>query len=191
MKIKKKIILASGSPRRKQILADAGFTFEVEVRPTDEAFDPTMQPELVPEFLSKQKVDQFTEYGQDYIILGSDTVVIIDNQILNKPQSKDEAITMLTKLSGKTHKVVTGVSVKMGKEIQSFSDITRVHFSELSNAEIDFYIDQYKPFDKAGAYGVQDFIGMVGIDKIEGSFYTVMGLPIHKVYQHLKPYIEY
>jgi septum formation protein len=150
-----------------------------------------MQPELVPEFLSKQKVDQFTEYGQDYIILGSDTVVIIDNQILNKPQSKDEAITMLTKLSGKTHKVVTGVSVKMGKEIQSFSDITRVHFSELSNAEIDFYIDQYKPFDKAGAYGVQDFIGMVGIDKIEGSFYTVMGLPIHKVYQHLKPYIEY
>ena len=191
MKLNKKIILASGSPRRKQIMADAGFSFDVEVRPTDEAFDAAMQPEFVPEFLSKQKVDQFSEYDEDHIILGSDTVVIIDNQILNKPQSKDEAIAMLAKLSGKTHKVVTGVSVKIGSHVESFSDSTYVHFSELSDAEIEFYIDQYKPFDKAGAYGVQDFIGMVGIDRIEGSFYTVMGLPIHKVYQHLKQYIEY
>ncbi len=191
MKLNKKIILASGSPRRRQILSDAGFTFDVEVKPTDEVFDATMPSELVPVFLSEKKVEQFKGYDENYIIIGSDTVVIVDNQILNKPQNKEEAIAMLTKLSNKTHKVVTGVSIKIGNHIQSFSDSTEVHFSELSSSEINFYIDHFKPFDKAGAYGVQDFIGMVGIDRIEGSFYTVMGLPIHKVYQYLKPYIEY
>lgn len=191
MKINKKLILASGSPRRKQIMAEAGFAFDVEVKETDESFDSDLPPESVPEILAKRKVEAFNEYNEECIVIGADTVVIVDNTILNKPRDREDAVKMLSELSGKSHNVVTGVCIKIGNKYLSFSDTTTVYFKELSNTEIEFYIQFYAPYDKAGAYGVQDFIGMIGIEKINGSFYTVMGLPIHKIYQHLKHYIEF
>lgn len=186
----KKIILASGSPRRQEILAQAGFKFEIIVRPTTEHFSENELLEKVPEILAKEKAEQFPEIGEDTIVISADTVVIANQTILNKPQNRQEAIEMLTLLQNNTHKVVTGVCIKNGDNYDVFSDTTEVRFSPISNAEIEYYVDAYKPFDKAGAYGVQEFIGMIGIDKIEGSFYTVMGLPIHKVYQKLKPFIS-
>lgn len=190
MKLSKNLILGSNSPRRKEILESAGFEFKVMVRATDERFDSEIQIEKVPELLAFQKASCFKEYGQETVIICADTVVVSNNQILNKPLSYEEAIEMLGKLSNKTHKVITGVSIKIGENYTNFIDEALVHFDKLESNEIDYYIKKYKPFDKAGAYGVQDFIGMVGISKIEGSFYTIMGLPIHKVYKFLKPFIQ-
>lgn len=188
MKLTKKLLLASGSPRRKEILSQAGFDFEIEVRPTDEDFPENLQAELVPEFLAKNKAKQFHDVSANKLVICADTVVILDNKILNKPQNKEEAFQMLSDLSGKQHKVVTGVCIKEGDLFHSFSDTAHVFFAELSSQEIDYYIEKYQPFDKAGSYGVQDFIGMIGINRIEGSFYTIMGLPIHKLYIFLKQY---
>ncbi|MCP9767696.1 septum formation protein Maf [Lacihabitans sp. LS3-19] len=191
MNIDKKLILASNSPRRKEILTSAGFKFEILVRETNEEFDSNMDYNLVPEFLARKKAECFKEFDNETIILSSDTVVINDKKIVNKPQSKEEAFEMLSSLSNKTHEVITGVCLKIGDNYSTFSDQTVVTFEDLNKAEIDFYIKNYSPMDKAGAYGVQDFIGMIGISKIEGSFYTVMGLPIHKVYKALKPFIVF
>ncbi|MCP9765858.1 Maf family nucleotide pyrophosphatase [Lacihabitans soyangensis] len=189
MKLTKKLILASNSPRRKEILLASGFDFEVIVRPTSEEFDLKMFYEKVPEILAQKKAECFEDFDEDYLILTADTVVVLDNKIINKPENEGEAFEMLASLSDKTHKVVTGVCIKNGNDYKSFIDITQVHFEELTEAEIWFYIKNHHPMDKAGAYGVQDFIGMIGIPKIEGSFYTVMGLPIHLIYKALKPYI--
>jgi septum formation protein len=189
MKLTKKLILASNSPRRKEILLATGFDFEVIVRPTSEEFDLKMFYEKVPEILAQKKAECFEDFDEDYLILTADTVVVLDNKIINKPENEAEAFEMLASLSGKTHKVVTGVCIKNGSDYKSFIDITHVHFEELTEAEIWFYIKNHHPMDKAGAYGVQDFIGMIGIPKIDGSFYTVMGLPIHLIYKALKPYI--
>ena len=190
MKLSKNLILGSNSPRRKEILESVGFEFKVLVRPTNESFGSEIQIEKVPEFLAFQKSSCFKDYGQETIIICADTIVAINNQILNKPTSHDEAFEMLSSLSNKTHKVITGVSIKIGENYTNFIDEALVNFDKLGPNEIEYYINKHKPFDKAGAYGVQDFIGMVGISKIEGSFYTVMGLPIHKVYTFLKPYIK-
>lgn len=190
MKINEKIILVSASPRRKQILQDAGFRFEVVSTPVDESFDPDMPPEKVPEILARRKVEAFGNEDSGQIIIGADTVVIVNGQIFNKPENRYEAADMLSRLSNNTHQVVTGVCIRTRHGVATFSDITRVHFKALSEEEISYYIDHFSPFDKAGGYGVQDFIGMVGIDRLEGSFYTVMGLPVHQVYEHLKPYIR-
>lgn len=191
MKLSKKLILASNSPRRKEILKSAGFDFEVIVRETEESFDSKLELEKVPEYLAKKKADCFGEFDDKYLILTADTVVISDNKILNKPKNNEEAFQMLSTLSCKWHKVVTGVCMKNGDDFQIFSDETEVYFESLSESEINFYIENFKPLDKAGAYGVQDFIGMIGISKLNGSFYTVMGLPIHKIYHALKPYIRF
>lgn len=191
MKTNKPLILASGSPRRKEILAAAGFTFEVKTLPTNEDFPSDMEPELVPAFLAKKKVEAFIDIEDNHIIIGADTVVILDNHILNKPQDHVEAHQMLASLSGKTHKVVTGVCIRDCRGTSVFSDTALVTFAEISETEIQYYIDNYRPFDKAGAYGVQDFIGMIAITQIVGSFYTVMGLPIHLVYDYLKSEIIY
>ena len=191
MQTTKNLILASNSPRRKEILTLAGFSFEVMVRETNEEFDLDMDYKAVPEFLAKKKAACFDEFDNKTIILSSDTVVINDKKIINKPQSRSEAFEMLNSLSNKTHEVITGVCIKIGNKYSCFSDQTLVTFENISKDEIDFYIDKYAPFDKAGAYGVQDFIGMIGVSKIEGSFYTVMGLPIHKVYKALKPFIVF
>lgn len=191
MKINKKIILASSSPRRKEILSDAGFKFDVEVLPIDENDLPALTPAEVAEYLASQKVAQFVHRGDDFIVIAADTVVIVENQILNKPENEEEAVRMLKLLTGRKHTVITGVSIKIGEEIQSFSDKTVVWFKDLSEEEIVYYIKNYSPLDKAGSYGIQDFLGMVGISRLEGSFYTVMGFPIHVVYDYLKPYIEF
>ncbi len=189
MKIKEKILLVSASPRRRQILSDAGFQFEVVPASVDESFDPHLSPARVPEMLARRKVEAFGNADPEKIIVGADTVVIIDGTLLNKPENREQATEMLHLLSGKTHEVVTGVCIHSRLGIQTFADTTRVHFKTLTPEEIDFYIDHFRPFDKAGAYGVQDFIGMIGIDRLEGSFYNVMGLPVHLVYEHLKPFI--
>lgn len=182
------LILASNSPRRKQLLYDAGFTFEVKVIPTDEHFPEQLDCRLVAGHISHQKAEVFKALYPGSIVLTADTVVAIDNQILGKPKNEDDAIRMLKLLSGRTHEVITAVSLLTDGSIKTFSDIALVSLKELNDEEIEYYVSNYKPYDKAGAYGVQEWIGMIGINKIEGSFYTIMGLPIHLVYDLLKPY---
>lgn len=194
MKLSKPLVLASNSPRRKEIMHNAGYEFTVKVIPTDENFSEEMPVEEVPVFLARTKAECFRENLQDEIILCADTVVIIDQEnkkstILNKPANHAVAKEMLRMLSGRVHRVITGVCVMTTEETIGFADTSFVHFKELSDWEIDYYIERCKPFDKAGAYGVQDFIGMIGIPKIEGSFYTVMGLPIHRVYEVMEKYV--
>ncbi|GAB3801747.1 Maf-like protein [Spirosoma humi] len=180
-------------------MTDAGFSFTIETRPTDELFPVTMPVDEVAEYLARQKAEQFLTDRSDSqiparIVLCADTVVILGNQILNKPQDEAEAHQMLRSLSGNTHRVRTGVAILApdnngNPQLYSFTDETIVQFSPLTDDEITYYIRTCKPFDKAGSYGAQDFVGLVGIERLEGSFYTVMGLPTHRVYQALKAYV--
>lgn len=182
-----KLILASASPRRQQLMKDAGFTFEVRLKNVEEKYPQELHLENVPEYLSKVKASAFREeLKADEVLITADTVVCIHDRILGKPADRKEAISMLRKLSGNRHLVVTGVSVTTRTEQLSFSSRTDVFFKHLSNEEIIFYVDTYKPFDKAGAYGIQEWIGYIGIERIEGSFYNVMGLPIQKLYETLR-----
>ncbi len=182
------LVLASGSPRRKQLMADAGFEFTIETRPTDETFPLTLPADEVAEYLARQKADQFGADLGNRIVLCADTVVILDNHILNKPHDEADARRMLRLLAGRTHRVRTGVCILTPTETISFTDETTVLFAPLTDDEITYYIRECRPFDKAGSYGAQDFIGLVGIERLDGSFYTVMGLPTHRVYQALKRY---
>jgi septum formation protein len=184
-KTKRPLILASSSPRRQYLMKEAGFTFTVEKPNVDESFPAEMPVNQVAKFLAEKKAEFFRPNIHDEIIVTADTVVILGSQILNKPQDREEAISMLTMLSGKTHLVMTGVSIFSKEKEESFDDTTEVTFVNLTREQIEFYVDNYKPFDKAGSYGAQDWIGMVAIEKIKGSYFNVMGLPIHKVYQHL------
>lgn len=182
-----KLILASASPRRQQLMKDAGFTFEVRLKNIEEKYPHELHLENVPEYLSKVKASAFREeLKADEVLITADTVVCIHDRILGKPADRKEAISMLQELSGNRHLVVTGVSVTTRMEQLSFSSRTDVFFKHLSNEEIEFYVDTYKPFDKAGAYGIQEWIGYIGIERIEGSFYNVMGLPIQKLYETLR-----
>ena len=182
-----KLILASASPRRQQLMQDAGFTFEVWLKNVEEKYPQELHWENVPEYLSKVKASAFREeLKADEVLITADTVVCIHDRILGKPADRKEAISMLQELSGNRHLVVTGVSVTTRTEQLSFSSRTDVFFKRLSNEEIEFYVDTYKPFDKAGAYGIQEWIGYIGIERIEGSFYNVMGLPIQKLYGTLR-----
>ena len=182
-----KLILASASPQRQQLMKDAGFTFEVRLKNVEEKYPQELHWENVPEYLSKVKASAFREeLKADEVLITADTVVCIHDRILGKPADRKEAISMLQELSGNRHLVVTGVSVTTRTEQLSFSSRTDVFFKRLSNEEIEFYVDTYKPFDKAGAYGIQEWIGYIGIERIEGSFYNVMGLPIQKLYETLR-----
>ena len=182
-----KLILASASPRRQQLMKDAGFTFEVRLKNVEEKYPQELHWENVPEYLSKVKASAFREeLKADEVLITADTVVCIHDRILGKPADRKQAISMLQELSGNCHLVVTGVSVTTRTEQLSFSSRTDVFFKRLSNEEIEFYVDTYKPFDKAGAYGIQEWIGYIGIERIEGSFYNVMGLPIQKLYETLR-----
>ena len=182
-----KLILASASPRRQQLMKDAGFTFEVRLKNVEEKYPQELHLENVPEYLSKVKASAFREeLKAEEVLITADTVVCIHDRILGKPADRKEAISMLQELSGNRHLVVTGVSVTTRTEQLSFSSRTDVFFKHLSNEEIIFYVDTYKPFDKAGAYGIQEWIGYIGIERIEGSFYNVMGLPIQKLYETLR-----
>jgi septum formation protein len=182
-------ILASNSPHRKEILYQAGFQFAVLPSDVDESFPNEMILQDVPVMLAERKAKALLESCANSLILAADTVVILENEILNKPANKHEALQMLKKLSGKTHEVVTGIALASPNEMVTASDSALVRFRELADWEIEWYVRGGASLDKAGAYGVQDFIGMAGIEKLDGSFYTVMGLPIYHVYQLLKPYI--
>jgi len=186
--LKYPFVLASQSPRRQQLLRDLGFDFTVEVRPTNEVFPANLPAAEVAGFLAQQKAEQFRPDIASRLVLCADTIVVVENQILNKPADAPEARAMLKKLSGKTHDVITGVCLLSATQTQTISDLARVRFQQLSDFEIDYYINTCQPFDKAGAYGVQEWIGMSKIDRIEGSFYTIMGLPLHRVYALLSPY---
>lgn len=190
LQLTKPLILASNSPRRQQLLREAGFEFTVKVKDTNEDFPNTMPAIEVPAFLALKKAEAFKEELDNQIILTADTIVVVDNDILNKPKDAIEASLMLKKLSGRQHQVITGVCVMTKEGKQNFVDIANVFFRELTNQEIEYYIKTCKPFDKAGAYGVQDFIGMVGIPRMEGSYFTVMGLPVHRVYDALQPFFK-
>ncbi len=185
MPFTRSLIVASSSPRRQYLMKEAGFTFTVEKPEVEESFPPELPVDQVAKYLSEKKAEYFRLTMKDEVVLTADTVVIFKNEILNKPQHRDEAIHMLTRLSSNTHKVMTGVCILSKEKEISFDDLTEVTFQTLSAEEIVFYVDHYKPYDKAGAYGAQDWIGMVAIQKIVGSYFNVMGLPIHKVYQHL------
>lgn len=180
------LILGSKSPRRQELLAGIGVEFEVRTKDTDESYPSTLPAHEVPEFIAKVKADAFTDLTADDILITADTVVIVNGKIYGKPHTRDEAFEMLKRLQDNTHQVVTGVCIRRGEKIISFSDETIVHFLPLADDEIYLYIDKYHPFDKAGAYGVQEWIGYVAVDRMEGSYFNVMGLPIHKVYQALK-----
>ena len=187
----KKIILASGSPRRKELLAGLNIDFEVDVRNDfDESYDPQTPHERIPEVLSEGKSYGFhRELRDDEILITSDTLVLCGDRVMGKPHSREEAYDMLRYLSGRNHKVITAVTLRDKCNCHTCSDTAYVHFKELTDNEIYYYIDQFKPYDKAGAYGIQEWIGYIGIDKIEGSYFTIMGFPVHLVYHELLKFI--
>ena len=182
-------ILGSASPRRQQLLRDAGFRFRVVSIDADESFSPHLQAEEIPLYLAQKKAGLFPEKLKEKdVLLTADTIVWVENTVLNKPKDVFEASQMLRFLSGKMHQVFTGVCIRSLHKQISFFDETRVYFKEFTDQEIDFYIEQFKPFDKAGSYGAQDWLGLIGIERIEGSYFNVMGLPVHKVYSKLKEF---
>lgn len=187
----KRIILASGSPRRKELLAGLCIDFEIDTRNNfEENYSHSIPHEKIPEVLSEGKSRGFhRELSEDEILITSDTLVLCGDKVMGKPHSREEAYEMLKLLSGREHKVITAVTVRDYVRTSTLSDTAIVRFKELTDNEIYFYIDNFKPFDKAGAYGIQEWIGYTGIDRIEGSYFTIMGLPVHLVYQQLLEFI--
>ncbi|MFN5634751.1 MAG: Maf family nucleotide pyrophosphatase [Flavobacteriia bacterium] len=185
-----KIILGSASPRRKELLQAAGFSFDIRVKDTDESYPTEMPSEEVALFVASKKLHALLEdLEDDTLLICADTTVVVDHDILNKPKDASQAKEMLQKLSGRAHNVITGVCIASKQKSQSFSVITRVHFKELSSAEIDFYIREFEPLDKAGSYGIQEWIGHTAIVRIEGSYNNVVGLPTHEVYEALQSFL--
>ncbi len=184
-----KLILASASPRRQQLMRDAGFTFEVKLKHTEEIWPEHLEPRQVPQYLACLKANMFEdELAENELLITADTVVCLQGKILGKPANREDAIDMLHRLSGQKHTVVTGVCLTTAKSRYAFSAYTDVYFKKLSETEIIHYVDHYKPFDKAGAYGIQEWIGYIGIERIEGSFYNVMGLPVQQLYEALRQF---
>ncbi len=180
------VILASSSPRRQYIMKEAGFTFETRKPDVDESFPTDLPLNKVARYLAEKKAAYFRPTMRDEVIVTADTVVILNDRIINKPADSAEAISMLSALSGNTHLVMTGVCIISKEKEEAFDDTTEVTFQLITHDEIAYYVDTFKPYDKAGAYGAQDWIGMTAIKKIAGSYFNVMGLPIHKVYERLK-----
>lgn len=185
-----RLILASQSPRRRELLAGSGLEFQLAERfECDESY-PAMPLTDVAEYLSRKKSDAYpVELAEQDILLTADTVVIACGEILGKPHSRDEAIAMLQTLSGATHEVATGVTLRTSTKSHSFTSVSKVRFRSLNREEIEYYVDNYHPMDKAGSYGIQEWIGYVGIEHIDGSFYNVMGLPIQRLYCELERFI--
>lgn len=187
----KNIILGSNSPRRRELLAGLDIEFTVDTGNNfEETYDPSTPHEMIPEVLSKGKSEGFHRpLERDEILITSDTLVLCGDKVMGKPHSREEAFEMLKLLSGREHKVITAVTVRDFNRTSTTSDTAIVHFKELSDSEINYYIDTFKPFDKAGAYGIQEWIGYIGIGRIEGSYFTIMGFPVHLVYQELINFI--
>ena len=187
----KKIILASASPRRKELLAGLCVDFQVDTQNNfDEIYPPDTPIEDIPSVLSVGKSSGFhRDLLEDEILITSDTLVLCEGNVMGKPKSRDHAYQMLKMLSGRSHKVITAVTIRDHRQTSTLSDTAIVHFKQLTDNEIYHYIDTYRPFDKAGAYGIQEWIGYIGIDKIEGSYFTIMGFPTLLVYQELQKFI--
>lgn len=184
------VILASQSPRRQQLLQEIINHFTVEVREVEEIFPKHLQEEEIAIYLSQLKSKAFKiAEGSKQLIITADTIVCIDDEVLGKPKDEIDAFSMLKKLNGRTHAVITGVTIATDTKTISFADKTLVTFHQLSDEEIHYYIDKCHPFDKAGSYGIQEWFGYVGIEKMEGEFFNVMGLPTHLLYQELKNFI--
>lgn len=180
-----KLILASGSPRRQQFLTDLGLKFEIQIKPINEIYPENLQKEEITNYLANLKADAFTNIAHNEVIITSDTIVWLENEALGKPENNENAIQMLQKLSGKTHQVYTSVCLKSKNKTVIFSSCTQVTFSKLTIETITYYLNHFKPFDKAGSYGIQDWIGLVGITKIEGSYTNVVGFPTEQFISEL------
>lgn len=186
-----RIILGSNSPRRRELLAGLDLSFDVHVIPgLEENYPDSLQPQEIPVFLSKQKAEAYLPTLEDQVLLiTADTIVWNETEVIGKPKNREDAIRMLRSLSGHEHQVVTGVCLTTTKKQETFSVVSSVRFASLTDEEIIYYVDKYKPFDKAGAYGIQEWIGYVGVESISGSFYNVMGLPVQRLYQELKRFV--
>lgn len=186
-KTMKQIILASRSPRRKQLLEWAEVPFEILTKDTSEDFPPGLHPEEVALYIARNKALAVQEDLHDNeIVMAADTIVVLGENIINKPVHREEAISMLLALSGEKHKVITGVVIRQDENEIAFADTTEVEFHQLTLEQIEFYVEKYKPYDKAGAYAIQEWIGVVGIKSVNGDFYNVMGLPVSRVVQALR-----
>ena len=184
---KYKVILASGSPRRRELMAGLGVNYEVRILPdVDESYPDTLQGEEIPLYIAKEKADAYIPMMQpDELIITADTIVWLDGKVLGKPRDREDALQMLRTMSGRTHEVFTGVCITTTDWQRSFTAQTEVRFATLSEDEIIYYVDNFKPMDKAGAYGVQEWIGFLGVGNISGSYYNIMGLPVQKLYREL------
>ena len=185
-----KIILASNSPRRKELLAGLDLQFEVRVlQGIDESYPADLPTQKIAEFISKKKADAYVEtMADDELVITADTVVILGDEVMGKPHDEADAKRMLGELSGQTHQVATGVTLSTRQRQMSFSVVTNVRFKQLSADEIDYYVRTYQPMDKAGAYGIQEWIGYIGVTALEGSYFNVMGLPVQRIYEALKTF---
>ena len=184
---KYKVILASGSPRRRELMAGLGVNYEVRILPdVDESYPDTLQGEEIPAYISREKAEAYQSMIEpDELLITADTIVWMNGEVLGKPKDREDAIRILRKLSGASHQVITGVCLTTKGWQNSFTVTTDVTFAVLSEEEIVYYVDKYSPMDKAGAYGVQEWIGFIGVESISGSYYNVMGLPVQKLYREL------
>ncbi|MBQ8653289.1 MAG: septum formation protein Maf [Alistipes sp.] len=187
-----RLLLASQSPRRRELIAGSGIPFTLtEKYACEEHYPATLAAEEVPAYLSRLKSEAYpTPLAENDILLTADTVVILDGEVLGKPKDREDALRMVARLAGNRHTVVTGVTLRTSERIETFSAKSDVWFRPLSEEEIAYYVDTYRPFDKAGSYGIQEWIGYVGIERIDGSFYNVMGLPIQRLYVELEKFIN-
>lgn len=184
----KNIILASKSPRRQELLKQLAVDFTIQTKEIEEVFPPALHREEIPLYLSELKANAFNDLEADDILITSDTIVWNKGQQLGKPKDRDEAIDMITNMSNGNHEVITAVTIKSNEKKVSFYEVTKVFFKPLTPEEIIFYVDNHKPYDKAGAYGIQEWIGSVAIEKIEGDYYTVVGFPLAKLYSELNKF---
>ena len=184
---KYKVILASGSPRRRELLSGLGIDYTIKVLPdVNEAYPETLKGEDIPLYIAREKAEAYLKgIESDELMITADTIVWLDNEVLGKPTDEQQAKVMLRMLSGKTHHVITGVCLTTSEFQKSFTTTTEVTFAKLSEEEIDYYVEKYRPLDKAGAYGIQEWIGFVGVEAINGSYFNVMGLPIQRLYKEL------
>ncbi|MGI6323222.1 MAG: Maf-like protein [Bacteroidales bacterium] len=186
-----RLILASQSPRRKQLLNELGLRFDIIVKDYNESYPEYLKGEEIALFLARSKADCFRDEIRDKdIVITADTIVWSRQKVLGKPSSKRDAISMIRELSGTTHEVITGVVLLSGKGEKSFSETTRVSFDMLTDEEIEYYVEKFRPFDKAGAYGIQEWIGIAACSRIEGSYFNVVGLPVHRLYRELLDFIS-
>ena len=179
------VILASGSPRRQQFFKDLNIDFSIQLKEVNEVYPNNLKASEITDYLANLKAEAFTNLSKKDLLITSDTIVWLENKALGKPKNKEEAIAMLQSLSGKAHRVITSISIKSKHFQKIINDTTFVYFKEITNDEIGYYVDNYQPFDKAGAYGIQEWIGLIGIKRIKGSYFNVVGLPTEKLYKEL------